>query len=183
MISHHTLHGVKHVFHMGLNRVYGWLWVKSLKRNLPFSEAQNSWMLYGCSMRFISPKYGNSMYFILVIHLHFLFQSIMTLQQWIFPWKPPCSVDFPYKNLRCSKGFPLDFPSVPLGPYTGWCPDTDVQDRFALGREVAEDSLTHLAKNSGTPGKPGEYDILETLFGIALRVSVVYSIFSMVFLK
>ena len=64
-----------------------------------------------------------------------------------------------------------------LGPYTGWCAATDVQDRFALGREVAEDSLTHLAKNSGTPGKPGEYDILETLFGIALRVSVVYSIF------
>ena len=31
--------------------------------------------------------------------------------------------------------------------------------------------------NSGTPGKSGEYDILEALFGIALRVSVVYSIF------
>ena len=93
---------------MGLNMCFTWDWIGfmdgygSSHWNGIFHFLKHK--LAGCYMDVqcvSSPqKYGNSMYFILVIHLHFLFQSIMTLQQWIFRWKPPCSVDFPYKNLR-----------------------------------------------------------------------------------
>ena len=161
---------------MGLNMCFTWDWIGfmdgygSSHWNGIFHFLKHK--LAGCYMDVqcvSSPqKYGNSMYFILVIHLHFLFQSIMTLQQWIFRWKPPCSVDFPYKNLRFPRVRTLHRLMRSHGRSRSF---------RAGGREVAEDSLTHLAKNSGTPGKPGEYDILETLFGIALRVSVVYSIF------